>query len=266
MFRKKDSVFRPQDRGCFERRILRPLRPALPFIRRPGYNTRLMIRMILFDIDGTLIESDGSGAAAFERVFRSLFKIHGAAAKLDFRGNTDRGILRGFFERHDLEPSEENFERFCSAYVHWLEQLLVERGGRTLPGIRRLLRELAELRRPLLSGLLTGNIRLGAEIKLRRFGIWDSFTTGAFGCEHHERNQLAAIARDRGSRILDADLAGEQILVIGDTPRDVECAKSIGARSVAVATGAYRRDQLEAHQPDFIFDDLSRVSLAELCG
>ena len=118
----------------------------------------------------------------------------------------------------------------------------------------------------MLSGLLTGNIRLGAEIKLRRFGIWDSFTTGAFGCEHHERNQLAAIARDRGSRILDADLAGEQILVIGDTPRDVECAKSIGARSVAVATGAYRRDQLEAHQPDFIFDDLSRVSLAELCG
>lgn len=225
-----------------------------------------MIRMILFDIDGTLIESDGSGAAAFERVFRSLFKVHGAAARLDFRGNTDRGILRGFFERHGLDASEENFERFCSAYVHWLEQLLIERSGRTLPGIRRLLQELNELRRPLLSGLLTGNIRLGAEIKLRRFGIWEHFTTGAFGCEHHERNQLAAIARDRGSRILNDDLPGEQILVIGDTPRDVECAKSIGARSVAVATGAYPRDQLEALKPDYVFDDLSRVSLAELCG
>lgn len=224
-----------------------------------------MIRMILFDIDGTLIESAGSGAAAFERVFQSLFKIHGAAARLDFRGATDRGILRGFFKRHGLDASEENFERFCSAYVHWLEQLLAERGGRTLPGIKRLLRELTELRRPLLSGLLTGNIRLGAEIKLRRFGIWDHFTTGAFGCEHHERNQLAAIAQDRGSRILNTDLAGEEILVIGDTPRDVECAKSIGARSVAVATGGYPRDQLEALNPDSVFDDLSRVSLAELC-
>lgn len=222
--------------------------------------------MILFDIDGTLIESNGSGAEAFECVFRSIFKIHGAAAKLDFRGATDRGILGGFFEQHDLEASEENFERFCSAYVHWLEQLLAERGGRTLPGVKRLLRELAELRRPALVGLLTGNIRLGAEIKLRRFGIWDHFETGAFGCEHHERNELAAIARDRGSRLLNSGLSGEEILVIGDTPRDIACAKSIGARCVAVATGAYDREQLETHAPDRVFEDLSRTSLAELCG
>lgn len=244
-----------------------PLRaPALFIHATAGYKTRRMIRMILFDIDGTLIESAGSGAEAFERTFRSLYNIQGAAAKLDFRGNTDRAILRRFFERHGLEVSGENFEHFCSAYVHWLEQLLNERGGRTLPGIRRLLRELAEQTRPMLTGLLTGNIRLGAEIKMRRFGIWDHFQTGAFGCEHHERNQLAAIAHERGSRILNADLAGEEILIIGDTPRDVECAKSIGARSIAVATGAYRREELEAHNPDRVYDDLSQVSLAELCG
>ena len=223
-----------------------------------------MIRMILFDIDGTLIESDGAGAEAFECVFRSMFGIHGAAAELDFRGNTDRGILQAFFAARGIPATEENHQRFCLAYVHWLEQLLLERGGRTLPGIRRLLSEIKEADHSSLIGLLTGNIRLGAEIKLRRFGIWDHFETGAFGCESEARNDLAAIALERGSRILGHQIRGEEILIIGDTPRDVACAKSIGAQSIAVATGAYDREELEGHGADWALDDLASVTVAEL--
>lgn len=223
-----------------------------------------MIRMILFDIDGTLIESDGAGAEAFERVFRSVFGIHGAAAELDFRGNTDRGILQAFFEKRGIPATKANYERFCFAYVHWLEQLLMERGGRTLPGIRRLLTEVSGLDQPSLIGLLTGNIRLGAEIKLRRFGIWDHFETGAFGCESEARNDLAAIALERGSRILGHRIRGEEILIIGDTPRDIACARSIGARSIAVATGAYGREELEKHGADWTLDDLASVTGADL--
>ncbi len=244
------------------------LREAAPFLLSPDaradYPRPPMIRMILFDIDGTLIESDGAGAEAFERVFRSVFGIHGAAAELDFRGNTDRGILQAFFRKRGLPATEENHERFCLAYVHWLEHLLLERGGRTLPGIRRLLGELSNQDRPSLIGLLTGNIRLGAEIKLRRFGIWDHFETGAFGCESEARNDLAAIALERGSRILGHRIRGEEILIIGDTPRDIACARSIGARSIAVATGAYDCAELERHGPDRTLEDLATVEVADL--
>ncbi len=226
-----------------------------------------MTRMILFDIDGTLIESDGAGAEAFERVFRSVFGIHGAAAGLDFRGATDRGILGDFFSRRELGPVEENFEKFCLAYVHWLEHLLLERGGRTLPGVRRLLGELAGLRdpgQPALIGLLTGNIRLGAEIKLRRFGIWDHFVTGAFGCESAARDDLARIALERGSRILGERLRGEEVLIVGDTPRDIACARAIGARVLAVATGAFDREELHAHGADRAVEDLGGITADDL--
>ena len=223
-----------------------------------------MTRMILFDIDGTLIESDGAGAEAFERVFRSVFGIHGAAAELDFRGNTDRGILYDFFRRRGMNRRKENFEKFCHAYVHWLEHLLLERGGRTLPGVRRLLRELSGLSRPPLVGLLTGNTRLGAEIKLRRFNIWGDFATGAFGCESEARNDLAALARERGSRVMGRRIRGEEILMVGDTPRDIACAKSIGARVFAVATGAYGREELEAKGADVTLDDLADLDVSRL--
>ena len=233
-------------------------------LKRDGYDLCPMVRMILFDIDGTLIESDGAGAEAFERVFRSIFGVEGAAAELDFRGATDRGILGDFFKRQGIQASEANFEKFYVAYVHWLEQLLIERGGRTLPGTRRLLDELADAESDALVGLLTGNVRLGAEIKLRRFGIWDHFTTGAFGCERPARNDLAAIARERGSRLLGRELAGEEILIIGDTPKDIACGKSIGARVLAVATGAYTQEELEWHEADLVVQDLSGVTAAEL--
>jgi phosphoglycolate phosphatase-like HAD superfamily hydrolase len=114
-------------------------------------------------------------------------------------------------------------------------------------------------------GLLTGNIRLGAEIKLRRYGLWEMFALGAFGDDHEDRNQIAVIARQRGRRFLGEELSGEQVVVVGDTPRDIECGRAIGAKVLAVATGGATLEYLKAHQPDWVVEDLQRVSAAEIC-
>jgi phosphoglycolate phosphatase len=112
---------------------------------------------------------------------------------------------------------------------------------------------------------LTGNIRLGAEIKLRHFEVWEVFQTGAFADDHEERNQIAAIARHRGSRLLNDDLRGDEILVIGDTPLDIQCARAIGARTLAVATGNTTAEELKAHRPDWLVEDLSKAIADKVC-
>ena len=117
-------------------------------------------------------------------------------------------------------------------------------------------------RAPLL-GLLTGNIRLGAEIKLRHFNLWNVFQTGAFADDHEERDRIAAVARQRGSRLLGEELRGDQVLVIGDTPHDIRCARAIGAKVLAVATGGSRLEELERHQPDWARPDLRAISARE---
>ena len=116
---------------------------------------------------------------------------------------------------------------------------------------------------PLL-GLLTGNIRLGAEIKLRHFNLWDVFQTGAFADDHEERDQIAAVARQRGSRILGTELRGDEVVVIGDTPLDIRCARAIGAKALAVATGGAKLAELKRHQPDWAIPDLRAITAREV--
>ena len=118
---------------------------------------------------------------------------------------------------------------------------------------------------PPLLGLLTGNIRLGAEIKLRHFNLWEFFTTGAFGDDHEDRRQIAAIARARGAHMLNQPLRGEEVLVIGDTPRDIDCGHAIGARVLAVATGDSTLAELQEHRPTWAVTDLEKVRVRELC-
>jgi phosphoglycolate phosphatase-like HAD superfamily hydrolase len=118
---------------------------------------------------------------------------------------------------------------------------------------------------PLL-GLLTGNIRLGAEIKLRHFNLWREFEVGGFADDHEDRNQIANAARRRGASRLGGELRGEEILVIGDTPLDIRCARAIGAKVLAVATGGATLEELKRHEPDWAVADLTRVSAREICG
>ena len=115
-------------------------------------------------------------------------------------------------------------------------------------------------------GLLTGNIQLGAEIKLRHFDLWKEFETGGFADDHEDRDQIAHAAWKRGGRVLGGELRGEEVLVIGDTPFDIRCGRAIGAKVLAVATGGATLEELERHKPDWAVKDLSCVTAQEVCG
>lgn len=225
-----------------------------------------MVRLVLFDIDGTLIRTGGAGVRAFAQAFASEFGLVDGVARLQFAGRTDSGLVREVFETHGVPATKANFQRFYDRYVFLLEERLREGQGAAIPGVWEFLRQLEALPQPPLIGLLTGNIRLGAEIKLRRFGLWETFQTGGFGDDHEDRNQIAAVARDRGCRVLRENLRGEQIVVVGDTPHDIRCGRAIGAKVLAVATGGSKLDELQPHQPDWLVADLQALRAAEVCG
>jgi phosphoglycolate phosphatase-like HAD superfamily hydrolase len=225
-----------------------------------------MIRLVLFDIDGTLIHSGGAGVMAFGKAFATAFGLREGVERMKFAGRTDTSLVREFLALNGLEATREHFDRFFQSYAFWLDHLLDRTHGAPCPGVRDLLADLQDLPQPPVLGLLTGNIRLGAEIKLRRFGLWEPFVLGGFADDSEDRNQIAAAARDRGCRWLGGPLDGPEILVVGDTPLDIRCGRAIGARVLAVATGGATREQLEAHQPDWLVDDLRQCSATDLCG
>jgi len=225
-----------------------------------------MLRLALFDIDGTLIRTGGAGVKAFAKVFSSEFGVSNGFERLKFAGRTDYSLVREFFVQHSIAPTPANFRRFFDAYVFWLDQLLSQCEGGICPGVLEFIAGLRGLNPRPLIGLLTGNIRLGAEIKLRYYGLWDLFETGAFADDHEERDCIAAIARSRGGTLLKQELPGHSVLVVGDTPHDIRCGRSIGARTLAVATGGSSLDELQPHRPDWLVTDLSRVSVSDVVG
>jgi len=225
-----------------------------------------VIRLVLFDIDGTLIQTGGAGVRAFGKAFENAFGLPNGTEQLKFAGRTDSSLVREFLSRHNHDLTAESLQRFYDCYVFWLDHLLDQCHGRTCPGVWSFLSDLQSLPQPPAFGLLTGNIRLGAEIKLRHYELWGLFSVGAFGDDHEHRDELAAIAQRRASRALGRRLCGEEILVIGDTPHDITCAKSIGARSLAVATGAHSVGELRGLQPTWVVAELGEARARELCA
>ena len=223
-----------------------------------------MVRLVLFDIDGTLVHTGGAGVKAFGQVFATEFNAVDGMERLKFAGRTDVSLVREFFSYHEIAATPQNFERFFERYVFWLDHILRQSKGGGCHGVWELVRGLQGLAEPPLLGLLTGNIRLGAEIKLRHFNLWDTFTTGAFADDHEDRDQIAVIAHRRGSRILKEELRGEQVVVIGDTPHDIRCARAIGAKVLAVATGSYGVEELKSYAPEWAVGDLREVTAAEI--
>jgi phosphoglycolate phosphatase-like HAD superfamily hydrolase len=225
-----------------------------------------MVRLVLFDVDGTLIFTGGAGAEAFGCTLASVFNCRNGMEGVRFAGRTDLSLVRELFRLNGINPTPNNFRRFFECYPFWLDHLLEGCRGGVYHGVRGLLDGLRALPQPPVTGLLTGNIRLGAELKLRRFGLWDYFDTGAFADEHEDRRAIAALAKRRASQLLNEELRGEQIVVVGDTPHDIECGRAIGARVMAVATGGASLGQLRRYQPDWLLEDLRDVTAGEICG
>jgi phosphoglycolate phosphatase-like HAD superfamily hydrolase len=225
-----------------------------------------MVRLVLFDIDGTLVHTGGAGIKAFGRAFGDEFNATSGLERLKFAGRTDVSLVREFFGYHHIAATPENFQRFFERYVFWLDHILAHNQTEICPGVWEFIRTLQSLTRPPVLGLLTGNIRLGAEIKLRHFGLWDVFETGGFADDHEDRDQIAVAAHQRAGRALQRDLRGEEILVIGDTPFDIRCGRAIGAIVLAVATGGATLAELKQHQPDWAVENLTRISAREVCG
>lgn len=211
-------------------------------------------RLFLFDIDGTLITSGGAGESALIEAMSSRFGVREDLKGITLPGATDALIAIALLKRHGLEASAENTAALLDSYLHHLALGMSKFPGRVLPGIVALLDALKQ-RPEAVIALLTGNLVRGAEIKLTHYGVWDYFEFGAFADDHHDRNELGKFAKGRATEKHGIDFEPGQIFVIGDTPRDIECGRAIGAKTVAIATGNYDRTALSEHSPDFLFDD-----------
>jgi phosphoglycolate phosphatase len=214
------------------------------------------MQICLFDIDGTLLRSGGAGKAAMEAALQEIFGVQLSTEQVSYSGRTDRAIGRDLFRLHGIELNEANWLRFIDAYLERLPAYLVSMRGVVCPGIAELLDELATWP-DIAVGLLTGNLRAGAQVKLGHFGLYDRFPFGGFGDHHWERDDVAFAALEAVRLHLARPVEPERIWVIGDTPLDIQCARAIGARAVAVATGWDAPEVLAAAGPDLLLDDLA---------
>jgi len=218
----------------------------------------LKSKLLLFDIDGTLLTSGGAGEKALRLAMKDRFGCDEDLSKVEMAGRTDSSIANQLFRLHGIEPTPENIALFFDGYLHHLAGQLQQFPGYLLPGILELLTKL--IARPEVAlGLLTGNLVRGAQLKLTHYGVWEFFEFGAFADDHQDRNQLGKFAQARALEKHGIEFAPENIYVLGDTPHDIACGRAIGAKTVAIATGGCTREELLKHQPDFLFDDLSDV-------
>lgn len=219
-----------------------------------------VMRVVLFDIDGTLLKSGGVGRVSMEAALKEVFGAPGDAT-YHYDGKTDRQIVRdlmrleGFADTH----IDSQMDQLLASYLAGLERGLAS-GDRTVhvfEGVFDLLDALEKLDAVVL-GLLTGNIQQGANAKLGAAGIDVSrFRVNAFGSDHELRPELPAVAQRRARELLGADIEGNRMIVIGDTPADIRCGESIGASAIGVATGRYTVDQLAEHEPYAVFENLA---------
>lgn len=215
-----------------------------------------MQKLILWDIDGTLIRTNRAGLVALARAFAASHGHQPDMAAVEVAGRTDRWIIGRMLATHGIEPSAERIQAVLEDYLGHLQGELRAATGRLLPGVLELL-ETFHQRPDVAQGLLTGNVERGARIKLEHFRVWHYFAFGAYGDDSPFRDDLGPHALRRARAHHATDFAPERVVVVGDTPHDISCGRAIGARTVAVATGGFSREELAAHGPTAVFADFS---------
>jgi phosphoglycolate phosphatase-like HAD superfamily hydrolase len=214
--------------------------------------------LYLFDIDGTLVDTGGAGMAALEEATLAVFGETGPP--LDLAGATDLGIVTGIHRHFAVEPTRERIDTYLAVYQQRLDWNLAHGAfpGRVIGGAPELLEELAGRPHATL-GLLTGNTAGGAASKVRHFGLARYFAFGAYGCDHDDRNRLGPIALQRAAEHAGRSFSAAETWIIGDTPKDIACAKAIGARCLAVATGRFNITELAAHGANKVVESLDQA-------
>ena len=218
-----------------------------------------MRKLILFDIDGTLVLTGGAGVRAMNRALEEVFGPTPGLDGIPVAGRTDWAILSDAVQRHEKVLDTRLLDDLRDRYVGHLAAEIDRPGtGRkaVMPGIREILDAL-EPRADVLVGLLTGNFEAGARVKLGYFDLWRYFRCGAFGDDAADRNALVPVAVQRAGACGLPTLSPRDVIVVGDTPADVACARAGDAVAVAVATGSSSMDELRATGADHVFDDLS---------
>jgi phosphoglycolate phosphatase-like HAD superfamily hydrolase len=216
--------------------------------------------LVLFDVDGTLLWSNGVGRRAMEAALVAVFGSPGART-YHYDGKTDLQIVRELMrdDGHDDTHIDRRLAALTERYLTQLEHELSSPAStiELLPGVAALL-EALQARSDCVVGLLTGNVAGGAARKLAAVGLDAArFRVCAYGSDHEVRDELPEIARRRASECLGLELGGDAVVIIGDTPADIACGRRIGARAIAVATGRFDVDQLAAHAPSAVFRDLT---------
>jgi phosphoglycolate phosphatase len=215
--------------------------------------------IVLFDIDGTLVLTGRAGLRGMTSAFSRLYGSTEALEGIPVAGRTDRAIVSDALRAAGRAVTPEEIRRLRDEYI---ADLQVEIGrpvpdfSGVLPGVEALLDDL-EAQPGVSVGLLTGNFEAGARIKLGHFDLWDRFSFGAFGDDHDDRNALVPVALSRAREAGVSEPPADRVVVIGDTPLDIACARAHGARAVAVATGSYSRDQLREAGADILVDTLA---------
>ena len=213
--------------------------------------------LLLWDIDGTLVYMDRAGERALLIAIRDLYQRDlGSQLPVDLRGRTDTSILRDLLVHLGVPATPEEEERFRAAYLLLLPTTLPMVSPFIQPGIREALAAV-HAHPEIHQGLLTGNLREGARLKLSHLRIWDYFEFGAFADDSPIRDALGPFALARAHDRLGIKFPPENVYIIGDTPHDIACGKAIGAKTIAVATGAFSVEELAALNPTHTFKDLS---------
>lgn len=219
-----------------------------------------MKRLLLFDIDGTLLSTDGAARRAFQR---ALIEIYGTTGPIDshpFNGKTDPQIARELLRLAGFGDAQidEKLEIFFDTYLNGLEEEVgaTDHATRVYPGVREMLDALAG-RDDVILALLTGNVARGADLKLGSAGLRDYFSFGAFGSDCEDRPGLPPVAVQRALEATGREFTGSDIVVIGDTPFDILCGEALGVFTVGVTTGGHGREELMNVGADVVFEDFS---------